>query len=128
MLYGFTIEDACFVIEYQEEAKEITILSINLFANNTAKYSSISSEIHLFEGNYKLKNADPADHENIHIKMGELMGVDPEKTKTFSTHFHWVCKSALNVDLFCGLFFNIKDTIGIKVVKSIVAAAQNNFK
>jgi hypothetical protein len=142
MLYGFTVKnnDACFVIDYRQKAdkkekegkekeeKEITILSISLYAKDGATYSSIYAPIDLLKEMFKLHNEDPDDHENIHIKMGELMGVSSETTKSSTRHFHWVCKPALSVDDFGGFLLQIKATLGQDVLKAVCKAAVNSFK
>jgi hypothetical protein len=99
MIYGFKVEgkEACFVIELSDKGEK-NVLSISLYGKDVATYGDFYAVIKPLEEKVGLKNKDPQSHESIHKKMGELMGCDPDSTKTHSTHFHWVCAEPLDMD------------------------------
>jgi hypothetical protein len=105
MIYGFKVEgkEACFVIELSDTAEK-KALSINLYAKDEATYSEFYGVIKPLETEIGLENKDPDGHELIHTKMGEIMACDPDSTKTFTTHFHWVCAKPMDMDALGGFF------------------------
>ena len=100
MVYGITLSyganPACLVISRNGHA----VTAISLYSPEKATFDHYNAMIQPDAGMYGLANKDPSDHEEIHSEMGRLMSRDPESTKTFTTHFHWVCKEPLSAEQF----------------------------